>query len=117
MPSTYHKSQTCVKLPPNRSVMNEIKLSDTIVGNGPEPDLTLCQERGVQVAASIIVPSGEETTQVMITNYLSISQRAEVGMQVGTVTPTEVIDTPQSDSKSSLVVCCSNSQSWDPSAV
>ena len=40
-----------------------------------------------------------------------------MGMEVGTATPTEVIDPPQSDSKSPLVVCCSNSQSWDPSAV
>ena len=77
VPTLRVKLVQSIKLPPNQSVMTEIKLSDTIVGNGPilfEPDLTLCQERGVQVADSVIVSSGEGTAKVMITNFLGISQ-------------------------------------------
>ncbi|MCG8624501.1 MAG: hypothetical protein MJE68_21220 [Proteobacteria bacterium] len=46
-----------------------------------------------------------------------MSQRAEMGMEVGVATPTEVIDPPKLDSASLLVECNTNPPSWDPSVV
>ena len=66
-----------IKLPPNQTVMAEVKLSDGVTGNGPmllEPDLTVCRERGVQVADSVVVPSENGIARVMITICLGISQ-------------------------------------------
>ena len=97
-----------VKLPPKQTVMVDVKLSDGITGNCPlvvEPDLTVCRDRGVQVADSVIVPSEDGIVRVMITNCLGMSQRAEMGMEVGVATPTEVIDPPKLDSASLLVEC------------
>ena len=94
--------------------MAEVKLSDGVSGNGPmllEPDLTVCRERGVQVADSVVVPSADGIARVMITNCLGMSQRAEMGMEVGIATPTEVVDPPK------LVECNTNPHSLDPSVV
>jgi hypothetical protein len=105
-----------VKLPPKQTVMVDVKLSDDITGNGPllvEPDLTVCRERGVQVADSV-VPSEDG---VVITNCLGMSQRAEMGIEVGIATPTEVIDPPKLDSASFLVECNTNPPLLDPSIV
>ena len=55
--------------------------------------------------------------RVMITNCLGISQRAEMGMEVGTVTPTEVVKPAHHDSESPLVACTTNPLPWDPSVV
>ena len=109
-----------IKLPPNQTVMAEVKLSDGVSGNGPmllEPDLTVCQERGVQVADSVVMPSEDGIARVMITNCLGMSQRAEMGMEVGIATPTEVIDPLKVDSALLLVECTTNPHSWDPSVV
>ena len=76
-----------------------------------EPDLAVCQERGVQVADAIVEPSADGIARVMITNCLGMSQRAEMGMEVGTATPTEVIDPPKLDCASSRVECTTNPHS------
>ena len=97
--------------------MVDVKLSDGITGNCPllvEADLTVCRERGVQVADSVIVPSEDGMARVMITNCLGMSQRAEMGMEVGVATPMEVIDPPKLDSASLLFECNTSPPSWDP---
>lgn len=75
--------------------MAEVKRSDGITGDAPmllEPDLTVCNERGVHVADSIVVPSEDGIARVMIINCLGMS---EMGMEVGIATPMEVIDPPK----------------------
>ena len=59
-----------VKLPPNQALMAEVRLSDDAVGNGPmllEPNLSLCHDRSVQIAESIIIPSADGVAKVMLT--------------------------------------------------
>ena len=63
-----------------------------------EPNLLLSQERGVRVA---VEPSPDGIARVMITNCLGMSQKAEMGLEVGTATPTEVIGPPRLDCASS----------------
>ena len=111
-----------IKLPPNQTVMADVKLSENVTGKGPlllEPDLAVYRERGVQIADSVVVPSEDGIARVMITNCLGtcMSQRAEMGMVVGIATPTEVIDPPKLDSASLLVKCSANPHSLDPSVV
>ena len=83
-----------IKLPPNpnQTIMAEVKISDEVTGNDPllfEPDLTVYRERGLQVTDSVVMPSTDGIARVMITNCLGISQRAEMGMDIGIATPTE----------------------------
>ncbi len=109
-----------IKLPPKQTVMVDVKLSDDVTGNGPllvEPDLVVCCERGMQVADSVVVPSEDGIARVTITNCLGMSQLAEMGMEVGIATPTEVIDPPKLNSASLLVECNTNPPSLDPSVV
>ena len=113
MSSAYSQSQG-IKLPPNQTVIAEVKVND---GNGPmllEPDLTVCHEKGVQVRDAVVVPSEDGIALVMITNCFGMSQRAEMGMEA---TPTEVIDPSQLESTSLLVECTTNPRSRDPSVV
>ena len=71
----------------------------------------------LQVTDSVVMPSADGIARVMITNCLSMSQRAEMGMDVGIATPIEVIDPPKHDSASLLVECTTTPHSWDPSVV
>ena len=106
MPTIRVQLVQSIKLPPNQTIIAEVRLSDEVTSNGPlllEPDLTVCRERGVQVTDSVVMPSTDGIARVMITNCLGISQRAEMGMDVGIATPIEVIDPPELDSASLLV--------------
>ena len=103
MPTVRVRLVQSIKLPLNQTIMAEVKMSGDVLGNGPmllKPDVTVCCERAVQVANSVVVPSEEGIARVLITNCLGMSQRAEMGMEVGIATPTEVMDPPKLNSAS-----------------
>ena len=64
---------------------------------------------------SVVMPSADGIARVMITNCLGMSQRAEMGMDVGIATPT--CGRPKFNSASLLVQCTTSPRSWDPDVI
>ena len=106
-----------LRLPPNQSAMVDVRL---IGGRGSEfecpvlfePDSTLQEEHGVQVSDALLQCSREGTAKVLLTNCLGFCQRTQEGLEIGSVSPAEVID-PQAHS-SAPVLGSPERLTWDP---
>ena len=106
-----------LRLPPNQSAMVDVRLMGEGLSksDGPllfEPDPMFQEECGVQVSDSILQCTREGTAKVLLTNCLGLFQRPQEGLEIGSVSPAEVID-PLAPS-SVLVQGSPELQTWDP---
>lgn len=96
VPSVRIKLVTSVRLPPNEAVAAEVQLEGTEENyRGPwllQSNDTVVEDIGVCVIDSLVTPTADATTKVVLTNHLGISQKAEAGMIVGNALPAELIE-------------------------
>ena len=100
MPTVRVKLVQSVRLPPNQSVLTNAYLTDHDSLNGPlfvEPDASLLNDKGLQVADSVVLPTQEGRVKVMLTNNSGITQRADEDIVIGTASPAELVDLPESE--------------------
>ena len=110
-----------LRLLPNQSVMAEGRLIGEGLEDpkGPlllEPDSELKERWGLQIADTVFQHSREGTIKVLLTNCLGFSQRAEEGMEIGSVVPVEVVD-PQKPAAMLLIGGGAELATGDPDEV
>ena len=101
-----HLVQT-VKLRPNERVMAEVRLVGEGVGGGGqefrdsitersmmllESDKELDMKIGARITASLVKPSADGVTQVLISNSHSITDRIPEGTEIGKAALVEIVE-------------------------